>query len=256
MKLTLAQQYILFVLHSQYHACWCTGDCFSQNISRHGTCIDPKSRYILFPASEECRYGLLKPKPYLISYLLVGWISSTYVLFVKSLSRDYTKSKNTDTLQFHYNVVNFLTNLHNRHPVATHKGSYAVSFMNTNSWFIFFLSYCSAVCNNVILDRVITPPDYILSNIYLVLMYVFQQMPPGYAPPGMGPMYGGPPMQQGPPSYTPSASAPPPSFGVGVPPPLPSQPPAGGSVPATCGPPKPPRMMVGCISEASFTNMD
>ena len=26
MKLTLTQQYMLFALHSQYHACWCFGD--------------------------------------------------------------------------------------------------------------------------------------------------------------------------------------------------------------------------------------
>ena len=36
MILTLKQQYMLFVLLSQYHACWCTGDFRSQCISRHG----------------------------------------------------------------------------------------------------------------------------------------------------------------------------------------------------------------------------
>ena len=36
MKLTLEQQYLLSVLHSQYHACWCSGDFRSQCISRHG----------------------------------------------------------------------------------------------------------------------------------------------------------------------------------------------------------------------------
>ena len=41
MKLTLEQQYALCVLHSQYHACWCTGDFRSQCISRHGTMYWP-----------------------------------------------------------------------------------------------------------------------------------------------------------------------------------------------------------------------
>ena len=39
MKLILEQQYILSVLHNQYHARWCSGDFRSQGISRHG--IDP-----------------------------------------------------------------------------------------------------------------------------------------------------------------------------------------------------------------------
>ena len=42
---------MLSVLHSQYHACWCTGDCRSQCINRHG--IDHQSRIIPSPASEE-----------------------------------------------------------------------------------------------------------------------------------------------------------------------------------------------------------
>ena len=50
MKLTL-EQYMLSVLHSQYHACWCTGDFRSQCISRHG--IDTQSQNILSPLSEE-----------------------------------------------------------------------------------------------------------------------------------------------------------------------------------------------------------
>ena len=55
---------MLSVLHSQYRACWCSGDFRSQGISRHG--IDPKSRNIPSPASEEltsvdfvCIYSLL-----------------------------------------------------------------------------------------------------------------------------------------------------------------------------------------------------
>ena len=42
---------MLSVLHSQYHACWCTGDFRSQCINRHG--IDHQSRIIPSPASEE-----------------------------------------------------------------------------------------------------------------------------------------------------------------------------------------------------------
>ena len=50
-KLTLEQQYVLSVLHSQYHACWCSGDFRSQCISRHS--IDLKSWNIPSPAAEE-----------------------------------------------------------------------------------------------------------------------------------------------------------------------------------------------------------
>ena len=46
MKLTLEQEYMLSVLHSQYYVCWCSGDFRSQGISRHG--IDPtKSEYFI-----------------------------------------------------------------------------------------------------------------------------------------------------------------------------------------------------------------
>ena len=54
MKLSLEQHYMLYVLHSQYHACWCTGDFRSQCISRHD--IDLQSRNIPSPASEELRW--------------------------------------------------------------------------------------------------------------------------------------------------------------------------------------------------------
>ena len=50
-KLTLEQQHMLSVLHSQYHACWYSGDFRSQSISRHD--IDPQSRNVSSPASEE-----------------------------------------------------------------------------------------------------------------------------------------------------------------------------------------------------------
>ena len=52
MKLTPKQQY-MSVLHSQYHACWCSGNFRSQSISRHG--IDTQSRNIPSSASKELR---------------------------------------------------------------------------------------------------------------------------------------------------------------------------------------------------------
>ena len=51
MNLPLEQQYMLSVLHSQWHACCCSDDFRSQGISRHG--IDPQSGNLLSPASEE-----------------------------------------------------------------------------------------------------------------------------------------------------------------------------------------------------------
>ena len=42
---------VLSVLHSQYHACWCSGDFRRQGFSRYG--IDPQSWNILSLASEE-----------------------------------------------------------------------------------------------------------------------------------------------------------------------------------------------------------
>ena len=45
------QWYMLSILHSQYQACWCTGDFSSQCISRHG--IHPQSRNIPSPVLEE-----------------------------------------------------------------------------------------------------------------------------------------------------------------------------------------------------------
>ena len=49
MKLTLEQQYMLSVLHRQYHVCWCSDNFRSQGISTHG--IDPQSQNIPSPAS-------------------------------------------------------------------------------------------------------------------------------------------------------------------------------------------------------------
>ena len=45
MNLSLEQQYMLSVLHSQYHSCWCCDDFRGQAINSHG--IDPQSRNIL-----------------------------------------------------------------------------------------------------------------------------------------------------------------------------------------------------------------
>ena len=59
MILTLEQQYMLSVLHSQFHACWCSGDFRSQGISRYG--IDPQSQNIPSPASEELNNIILPP---------------------------------------------------------------------------------------------------------------------------------------------------------------------------------------------------
>ena len=52
---------MLSVLHSQYHACWCTGDFRSQCISRHG--IDHQSRIIPSPASEELMMSAIATEP-------------------------------------------------------------------------------------------------------------------------------------------------------------------------------------------------
>ena len=50
-KITLEEDYMLPILYSQYHACWCSGDFRSQGIGRHG--IDPIAQNILPPASED-----------------------------------------------------------------------------------------------------------------------------------------------------------------------------------------------------------
>ena len=60
MKLALEQQYILSVLHSQYYVCWCSGDFGIQCISRHD--IDPQSRNISPPASEQASINTLGPR--------------------------------------------------------------------------------------------------------------------------------------------------------------------------------------------------
>ena len=78
MKLSLEQQYVLSVLHSQYHACWRTGDFRSQCISRDG--IDPQSQNIPSPASENLTCPAWTIKEYSVSTrsvqcLLMPWPS-------------------------------------------------------------------------------------------------------------------------------------------------------------------------------------
>ena len=51
MKSSLEQQHILYVIYSQYHACWCSRDFRSQCIGRHS--INPQSRITPSVASDE-----------------------------------------------------------------------------------------------------------------------------------------------------------------------------------------------------------
>ena len=66
---TLKQQYMLSVLHSQYYACWWTGDFRSQWISRHG--IDCQSWNIPSSASEELILNLTKSHSSITSPIIV-----------------------------------------------------------------------------------------------------------------------------------------------------------------------------------------
>ena len=84
MKLTLEQQYMLFVLHSQYHACWCSGDFRSQCIGSRG--INPQSQNIPSPASDELMIymnlqGLLKNYQLLLTCNKVFKIFCYFVVF-------------------------------------------------------------------------------------------------------------------------------------------------------------------------------
>ena len=47
----MEQSQKLSILYCQYYACWCPGNIRGQGISRRD--IDPQSRNILFPASED-----------------------------------------------------------------------------------------------------------------------------------------------------------------------------------------------------------
>ena len=78
LKLTLEQKYMLSVLYSQYHACWCSGDFRSQGI-RHG--MDPQSQNIPSPASEELTYWPLGVQQWFYFYLFIFcFIDSCYRL--------------------------------------------------------------------------------------------------------------------------------------------------------------------------------
>ena len=71
MKLTLEQQYILSVPHSQYHAWRCSGDFRSQSIIRYG--IDPQSRNIPSLASEELQGIIWTNTDLSIILVIQGW---------------------------------------------------------------------------------------------------------------------------------------------------------------------------------------
>ena len=88
MKLSLEQEYMLSVLHSRYHACWWSGDFRSQSINMHG--IDPKSRNIPSPASEELMlllrgvcYELSLPRCAIkrcrVNIVMICWMCSTHL---------------------------------------------------------------------------------------------------------------------------------------------------------------------------------
>ena len=74
MKLTLEQQFItfmLFVLHSQYHVCWCFGNFRCPGISMNG--IDPQSHNILSPALYEFTYSISCVYPIKYAHSFVTW---------------------------------------------------------------------------------------------------------------------------------------------------------------------------------------
>ena len=77
--------YISSVLHSQYHARWCTCDFRSQCISRHG--IDPHIRNILSPASEE----LISTKPSHCQNQCVLALSKAWVTHITQICRHHAE---------------------------------------------------------------------------------------------------------------------------------------------------------------------
>ena len=90
MSLTLKQQCMMFVLESQYHACWCAGDFRSQSIGRHG--ID----HITSPASEELIYcGSVTHfwMKYWLSYISAISYYLNQCLLVKCTVREQTSAK-------------------------------------------------------------------------------------------------------------------------------------------------------------------
>ena len=53
----------------------------------------------------------------------------------------------SSTVQYHYNAVNFLTNIPQRHPIAHPLGWDMGVFCGTKIWLIFCLSSCNHLCN-------------------------------------------------------------------------------------------------------------
>ena len=74
MKFALEQQYMLSVLHSQYHVCWCSGDCRSQGISK--CVIDPQSQNIPYQASEEFILMCIDVTILIVMNTIIKWICS------------------------------------------------------------------------------------------------------------------------------------------------------------------------------------
>ena len=74
MKWTLERQFMtfmLFVLHSQYHVCWCFGNFRSPGISMNG--IDPQSHNILSPALYKFTYSISCVYPIKYAHSFVTW---------------------------------------------------------------------------------------------------------------------------------------------------------------------------------------
>ena len=69
MKLTLEQQYILSVLHSQYHACWCSGDFRIQGTA--GVVLTPKAGILCLQPQKIKKLFSVVPS-YLIFQLIVA----------------------------------------------------------------------------------------------------------------------------------------------------------------------------------------
>ena len=87
MKLTLDQQYMLSVLHSQYNACWCYGEFRSQGINRHGWYWPPKPEYSI---SSITRINVLLcgSMCFKVISIQIWWISNDHT---RSMLRNHTR---------------------------------------------------------------------------------------------------------------------------------------------------------------------
>ena len=92
MKLTLEQQCMLFVLYSQYNACWCSGDFRSQGNSRHG--IDLHSWNIPSSAPQELIWHKCKRVFTFPSSLLMMWFQSAETLVGVKIDIQHPRNKN------------------------------------------------------------------------------------------------------------------------------------------------------------------